>query len=744
MGMFPAGADLGVVVAITGFLLVIMRIVVNSSRRMTFIMRARIQKQMDLRKAVHDSFRNKNGYSWDLVLIFNVHLATDKLSDAQKKNSMKNILNSIADGGIETKLFYSVSRKLIFCKLRADYERLKKEADRSNYKLELDPMATSSSLATGKTENGDKVIWRPIRLPLKSEETDYDPCMYLFAPFRFDTRYQYLYKRYDGDTLFRGVDRLKLLRSILMASRFDGGCGLDIGKLEFENCLAGHFALHDMVELRILEEKWLHLCQLPWAMPINQVKDYYGEKIGFYFLWLSHYCSWLLGAAGMGLIAWSVTTAEDEADSSGMPYFAAAIAVWSGLLMEQWRRKQKRYAMEWGMVGFESETLPRPQFHGEDKPDPVRGHNYKFFSKGAHLCRVLQSSTVILAAILVVIGVVTSIFVIRLSLQGARDLNILGMDQSNNVASVANVVQIQVLNKLYGGLAVFLTDWENHRTESQYEDALINKTFVFQFINSFAALFYTGIVKGLIPQYDSCNHSCIDELSNMLFVILAGNLLTSNISEIGVPAFFQWYQKRQERSKTEYEYDDVGLIERMSFRDTYDVTMGPYADYSELMMQFGYTTMFVAAFPLATVMSFAANYVEIRVDSWKLCHLCRRPDPVGCEDIGIWEAILEVMSHMAIVTNAALVAYTSRNTVNYPWHTRNFIFLGMVVSVAILRALIVYLIPDIPRDVRIQLQRQNYILSKVLYDAQDEVESDYLTEALKAEYVVRVIDDDPL
>ena len=28
--------------------------------------------------------------------------------------------------------------------------------------------------------------------------------------------------------------------------------------------------------------------------------------------------------------------------------------------------------------------------------------------------------------------------------------------------------------------------------------------------------------------------------------------------------------------------------------------------------------------------------VEIRVDGWKLCQLCRRPEPRSAEDIGTW------------------------------------------------------------------------------------------------------------
>lgn len=37
--------------------------------------------------------------------------------------------------------------------------------------------------------------------------------------------------------------------------------------------------------------------------------------------------------------------------------------------------------------------------------------------------------------------------------------------------------------------------------------------------------------------------------------------------------------------------------------------------------QFGYVTLFVAAYPLSCFMALVNNYIEIRVDAWKLCQV---------------------------------------------------------------------------------------------------------------------------
>ena len=52
--------------------------------------------------------------------------------------------------------------------------------------------------------------------------------------------------------------------------------------------------------------------------PINFIKDYYGEKMGFYFAWLIHYTGWLIPVALIGLafgIAMVVKGIQDDKEA---------------------------------------------------------------------------------------------------------------------------------------------------------------------------------------------------------------------------------------------------------------------------------------------------------------------------------------------------------------------------------------------------------------------------------------------
>ncbi|CAE7603802.1 Ano7, partial [Symbiodinium microadriaticum] len=74
-----------------------------------------------------------------------------------------------------------------------------------------------------------------------------------------------------------------------------------------------------------------------------------------------------------------------------------------------------------------------------------------------------------------------------------------------------------ILNVIYQDLAVYLTNNENHRTDTQYEDALIAKLFAFQFVNSYASFVYIAFIKTTIG--DPCQGSCMSELSVALVTI---------------------------------------------------------------------------------------------------------------------------------------------------------------------------------------------------------------------------------
>jgi hypothetical protein len=111
-----------------------------------------------------------------------------------------------------------------------------------------------------------------------------------------------------------------------------------------------------------------------------------------------------------------------------------------------------------------------------------------YFAKGELMNRIVGSQSIILGFILLLISVVGSIYILRWALQSSIGSN------ASIVASIINTIQITIFNMVYRKVAVFLTNAENQRTETEYEDSMIIKLFSFQFVNSYSSFFFLAFI----------------------------------------------------------------------------------------------------------------------------------------------------------------------------------------------------------------------------------------------------------
>jgi hypothetical protein len=77
------------------------------------------------------------------------------------------------------------------------------------------------------------------------------------------------------------------------------------------------------------------------------------------------------------------------------------------------------------------------------------------------------------------------------------------------------------------------------------------------------------------------------------------------------------------------------------------------------VIQYGFISLFVVAFPLAPLVALLSNTLEIRLDAFKSLTQMRRTVPKRAKDIGIWLPILDTLSKLGIVTSGCLIAFTS-------------------------------------------------------------------------------------
>uniref|UniRef100_A0A8D0BA80 Anoctamin n=1 Tax=Salvator merianae TaxID=96440 RepID=A0A8D0BA80_SALMN len=478
----------------------------------------------------------------------------------------------------------------------------------------------------------------------------------------------------------------------------------------------------ELNQRQILFQYWAQWSKWKKYQPINHIRRYFGEKIALYFAWLGFYTGWLLPAALVGTFVflvgifmmfddiptqeicvsggkyqmcplckvcpyWNLSSicpmfqAGRLFDHGGTVFFSIFMSLWAVTFLEYWKRMNATISHHWDCSDFEDiEERPRPQFTAMapmTTKNPITGEEEPYFPKRNQFNRIIAGSMVIFMMIAVVVMFLISIILYRaiIAVVVSKSGNFIVVASASRIASftgsVVNLIFILILSKIYIALAHFLTKWEMHRTQTKFEDAFTFKVFVFEFINFYSSPIYIAFFKGRFVGYpghynkllgirnEDCGPGgCLIELAQELLVIMVGKQIVNNVQEIVLPKLKTWWQKRRHFSKKNGSQEN---IKKKLWESDYELLPydGLFHEYLEMVLQFGFITIFVAACPLAPLFALLNNWVEIRLDARKFVCEYRRPVAERAQGIGIWFPILEVITHLAVISNAFLIAFTS-------------------------------------------------------------------------------------
>ncbi|XP_053164979.1 anoctamin-7 [Hemicordylus capensis] len=371
-------------------------------------------------------------------------------------------------------------------------------------------------------------------------------------------------------------------------------------------------------------------------------------------------------------------------DHGGTVFFSIFMSLWAVTFLEYWKRMNATLTHRWDCSDFEDiEERPRPQFTAMapmTTKNPITGEEEPYFPKRNRFNRIIAGSMAIIMMIAVVVMFLISIILYRaiIAIVVAKSGNFLVVASASRIASitgsVVNLIFILILSKIYIALAHFLTKWEMHRTQTMYEDAFTFKVFVFEFVNFYSSPIYIAFFKGRFVGFPShykmllgmrneeCGPGgCLIELAQELLIIMVGKQIFNNIQELLIPKVKSWWHKRGLLFKKRQNNEGQESFIQPLWESDYQLLPyeGLFEEYLEMVLQFGFITIFVAACPLAPLFALLNNWVEIRLDAKKFVCAYRRPVVERAQGIGIWFHILEVITHLAVISNAFLIAFTS-------------------------------------------------------------------------------------
>ncbi|XP_053362770.1 anoctamin-7 [Clarias gariepinus] len=497
-------------------------------------------------------------------------------------------------------------------------------------------------------------------------------------------------------------------------------------------------------------------------------------------------------------------------DNGATVFFSIFMSLWAVTFLEYWKRTCSILAHKWDCSEFEeAEERPRPEFTAMAPMtvrNPITGAEEPHFPEISRFRRSVTGNMVIILMIAVVLMFLIAIILYRtiLSIIIYKSANAFFIFSAGRIASITgsvlNLVVIMLLSKVYTRLAQILTRWEMHRTQTKYEDAFILKVFIFQFVNFYSSPVYIAFFKGKFVGYpgnyntlfgtrnEDCGASgCLIELAQELLVIMVGKQLINNVQEFVLPKLRAWWQKRKlHPAHKEKGANDEDSMAPWETDYSLLVCEGLFDEYLEMVLQFGFITIFVAACPLAPVFALVNNWVEVRLDAQKFVCEYRRPVAQRAQDIGIWFAILEVITYLAVISNAFLIAFTSdflprlyyryttegtlKGYINFTLsvapnnftqsamqcryrgfrdergqHTSEYynllaIQLGFVIIfehvVFLIGRMIDWMVPDVPEEVEIKIKRERFMAKEALAENQAidaAVETSGLRQRIKPE-----------
>lgn len=640
----------------------------------------------------------------------------------------KYIVKQMKNAGLDLMCYWSVQRDEIIVLIRCPTKKMREFAHDNDFLLELEPTKVKELLNKGVIENGEYVI-KPVHINDSVEYSPLSPYDYIYAKFQKDVDlslyapYEYGDKVVDPseeDVPFNKFVRLKLIYNLLQAPLQKGGCDLEMSKLIANNTIECFYPLHDSFARSQLCEKITRYDTFPWTVPFDDVRFYFGEKITLYQIFLGHYSYWLIIPAVIGAIFQIVVWGTNNFSHPVLPFYCLIITVWSIVMLEHWKQKEKMTALKWGMTDYEAKEPDRPEYRGFLIDSFVDGEPMLFFPQQEANGRFLSSQTVITACACLVIGVVSSIYVLRFTIQ--NDVGV----AASFIASILNTVQIVVFNMIYQQVALYLTDMENHRTATQYEDALIGKLFLFQFINSYSSFFFLAFIaeylsrpNGVADDYvGQCGaSSCMQPLSINLAIIFGTRLFLNNLVDLVMARYKADKKRKEETTGTQGRLtpaeEDYILLE-------YNATLDNISSFADTAIQFGFATLFISALPIASFLSLFSNYVKVKMLAWKLCKFYQRPIPLGAEDIGVWLVIFQLISVVSVVTNAGLICFTMDTLDEYTAIGRVWIFIGFQWALISIQFFAERVIPDEPAEAVIQIERMEFITSKLIDRVRDD------------------------
>lgn len=361
-------------------------------------------------------------------------------------------------------------------------------------------------------------------------------------------------------------------------------------------------------------------------------------------------------------------------------------SVWCCVFSEAWKRHEVELAVKWGVKGCSSLHAMRATFRGEtERENPVTGEKEQYYPSWKRVMKQFTAIPTALVAGILLMALQGVVFVIEIFLAEIYDGPLKQYLVFLPTALLATLVP--TFTAFYSIVVTKMTNWENHVTAHAYETSLTQKMFVLNFLTSYMGLFLSSyvylpfghLIEPNIDFITATVQKFVGEKATQSKTFTINTLrlrqqyiyftATAQAINFFVETLLPYIQRRlfKEAKKLSnkvtgahaFVFNDNPTESAFLTRVRAEAEFPEYEvdeDYREMIVQFGYLSLFSTVWPLAPLFSFINNWVELRGDAVKICLDTKRPIPSKAESIGAWLHNLTFLTWLGSLTTSSLVS----------------------------------------------------------------------------------------
>ena len=476
-----------------------------------------------------------------------------------------------------------------------------------------------------------------------------------------------------GSSLFRFIDKTRLIHMTLLPV-------LNIGFIEkmiksesnhinqiFKSAmfLRNEQVLNNLNDKEIIKA-YLSPIQTYETKRIDNVfKNTFGETIGYFYVWVSHYLTWLIFPTIIGLIISFISLfISDNVITYINLVFLSIIILWGLYYTEDWNCWQIFYNHIWGINGYIAE---KANLYDENYAKVshitflgIKMEKVDNIQKFKNI--VISSFSLVLFSIFIIFTNIIVFYVYKL-----KNLKKIFIIDYHYQVPVLILIIRELLSKVIYKITKILAHLENPTDKDKYLELVTRKRLILEYINYYFNLYYIAFYHKLAGKCN--NNNCLSELNTQLLMIL----ITDSIFVLGKLFYKSFYLKKAKKSfentlmkkysKSESKIDPqstsikfkIYTREEFNEENTQKIIL-------PIIFHFGYVIQFGACFPISFLFLFILLICCRIVDAISMVNLFYVKTIEASKGLKGYNRMQTRMLFIGMFTNIGIIFFTKGKT----------------------------------------------------------------------------------